>query len=218
MRWFTRPYSLWAVGVVILASLVIAFPTSAAQGGSLGSYTLDAANCTVTISAQVQDEGFYAINIWDDGAFRTGSGGFVSAGSTLSVTLTIGGLILQGASGIGVYLENAVGLAATTTYDSDGSAQLWSDPVATDCVSRGFTWGSVFASGANCTYPLQAGSSVYSVPAGALAFYAPDVNAYTGFNLSPGTWYITEFTDDFAKVWIACSAQPVWIPIENVIR
>lgn len=73
--------------------------------------------------------------------------------------------------------------------------------------------------GANaCRYPLPAGASVYNVPAGALAYYAADASTYAGFNLPPGTWYISEFGESFAKVWVACDASPVWISVENVIR
>ncbi len=73
--------------------------------------------------------------------------------------------------------------------------------------------------GANaCRYPLPVGASVYNVPAGALAYYAADPSTYAGFNLPPGTWYISEFGESFAKVWVACDASPVWIPVENVVR
>ncbi len=73
--------------------------------------------------------------------------------------------------------------------------------------------------GANaCRYPLPVGASVYNVPAGALAYYAADASTYAGFNLPSGTWYISEFGESFAKVWVACDASPVWIPVENVVR
>lgn len=217
MRRLIRP-SFLAAALVIAVLFVSAVSVFAALGGSFVSYNLNDAGCYVDVSAQVEDAGFYAINMWDDGNFRSGDGRFVEAGQTLTVRFYIGGLILQGASGIGVYLEDGIGLAATTTYDSDGNAQLWSDTVGTDCLNAGFTFSATALGGAACTYPLPAGSVVYPVPAGALAFYAADASAYTGFNLSPGTWYISQFSGDFAKVWVACEASPVWIPVANVVR
>ncbi len=68
----------------------------------------------------------------------------------------------------------------------------------------------------SCTYPLPDGSVVYSVPAGAPTFYAADLNTKTNFDLPAGTWWISEFTGDFAKVWIACQGQPVYIPANAV--
>lgn len=75
-----------------------------------------------------------------------------------------------------------------------------------------------FGPPAGCTYPLPAGSPIYSIPAGAPAFFAPDLNAQTNFNIPPGTWYVTEFSGDFAKLWIACEAQPVWVPANAIAR
>jgi hypothetical protein len=202
--------------------LVTALPTLAAPGGVLTSYSLNEAECYVDVTAQVEDAGYYAINMWDDGNFRAGAGSQVEAGGTLRIRFTIGNVILQGAAGIGVYLEDQIGLAVTTTYDSDGSAQLWSDTVGLDCLGRGFTFGatnvSAGADGDPCLFPLPTGSFVYSIPDGARAYYAADPNTYTGFNLPAGTWYVSEFTGDFAKVWIACSANPIYIPAINVVR
>lgn len=220
MHLLKRPYLVLAVVFVVTAMLAVAAPALAAPGGVLLSYSLNEEGCYVDITAQVEDGGFYAINMWDDGNFRAGAGADVAAGGTITVRFTIGGPILQGAAGIGIYLENAVGVGATTTYDSDGSAQLWSEQVGLDC-SEGFDFGAtvVGASGGDaCTYPLPAGSLVYNVPDGAPAYYDADPNASTGFNLPPGTWYISEFGEAFAKVWIACQAQPIWIPVGNVLR
>lgn len=68
----------------------------------------------------------------------------------------------------------------------------------------------------SCPNPLPDGSTVRSVPAGALAYFEPSLDAYTGFNLPPGTWYVSETSGDFAKVWIACQAESVWIPVANI--
>ncbi|MBL8133924.1 MAG: hypothetical protein JNL42_18830 [Anaerolineae bacterium] len=202
--------------LIVLASSLMAAPAMAAAGGALLTYELNAAACTVDITAQVQDAGFYAINMWDDGTFRAGAGGNILAGGTFTVRFNIAGVILQGAAGIGIYLENGVGTAATATYDADGSAQLWDDTVGTAC-SAG-TWGAVVLGSDACSNPLPSGARVYNVPAGALAFYDDDPNTYAGFNLPPGTWYISEFGEAYAKVWIACEAKPIYIPVENVLR
>lgn len=217
MNRLKRPFFVLPLVVLVVTMLAAVVPASAAPGGTLSSYNLNAAGCYVDITAQVEDAGFYAINMWDDGNFRAGAGANVPAGGTITVRFTIGGVILQGAAGIGVYLENAVGAGATDTYDADGSAQLWSDQVGTDCANASTPWGASVLGG-DCTYPLPAGSYVYNVPDGALAYYAADPNTYTGFNLPPGTWYISQFGEQFAKVWIACEAQPIYIPVGNVLR
>ena len=216
MSFLTRRHLFLLLAFV--AVLAVAAPVLAAPGGVLLTYNLNEAGCYVDITAQVEDAGFYAINMWDDGNFRAGAGANVAAGGTFTVRFTIGGPILQGAAGIGVYLENAVGLAASIAYDSDGSAELWSEAVGLAC-SETTSWGATpLMATVACPYPLPSGSVVYNVPAGALAFFEDNLNTYTGFNLPPGTWYISEFGESFAKVWIACQAQPVYIPVENVLR
>jgi len=37
-------------------------------------------------------------------------------------------------------------------------------------------------------------------------------------SVSGETWYISEFSGDFAKVWVACQASPVWVPSNAVAR
>ncbi|MFN8529152.1 MAG: hypothetical protein U0670_11105 [Anaerolineae bacterium] len=218
MKSHIRSASLSVLGILLISLFVSVLPALAAQGGTLMSYTLNAADCYVDITAQIEDEGFYAINMWDEGTFRAGAGAFYPAGSTITVRFTIGGVILQGAPGIGVYLEDGIGAGVANTYDSNGSAQLWTDPVGTDCLNRGFTWGAAALGTEVCPNPRPAGSVIYSVPAGALAYSSPDVNSYTGFNLPAGTWYISDFGEDFAKVWIACNANVIWIPVGNIVR
>lgn len=68
----------------------------------------------------------------------------------------------------------------------------------------------------SCTYPLPDGSAIYALPAGAPAFFQPNYESYTGFNIPAGTWYISEFSGDFAKLWIACEGQPVWVPVNAI--
>lgn len=68
-----------------------------------------------------------------------------------------------------------------------------------------------------CPYPLPAGSVIRSVPAGAPTFFAPDLGSQiSNLTLPPGTWYISEIEGDFALVWIACQAQPIYIPVNTI--
>lgn len=69
-----------------------------------------------------------------------------------------------------------------------------------------------------CPVPLPAGSVVYSVPNGAPTYWAARLDAGTNFNLPAGSWYVSEFSGDFAKVWVACQANMVWIPVSAVAR
>jgi hypothetical protein len=78
--------------------------------------------------------------------------------------------------------------------------------------------GEVSIGTPDCPYPLPAGSTIYNVPAGAPAFFAADLGSQTNFDLPAGTWYISAFTGDFAKVWIACQASPVYIPSNAVAQ
>ncbi len=76
---------------------------------------------------------------------------------------------------------------------------------------------SVGSEGA-CLNPLPVGSVVYELPAGAPAFFAPNLESQTGFAIPAGTWWITQFSGDFAQVWIACQANLVWVPTNAVLR
>lgn len=78
--------------------------------------------------------------------------------------------------------------------------------------------GTISIGNGACSNPLPAGSVVYSVPAGAPTFYAADLSTQTTFALPAGTWWISQFSGDFAQVWIACQANSVWIPANAVAR
>ncbi len=72
--------------------------------------------------------------------------------------------------------------------------------------------------GTACLNPLPIGSVVYELPAGAPAFFAPNLESQTTFAIPAGTWWITQFSGDFAQVWIACQANLVWVPTNAVLR
>lgn len=62
-----------------------------------------------------------------------------------------------------------------------------------------------------CSNPLPADAVVYTVPNGATAYFNPDLQSGANFSLPAGSWKISEVSGDFAKVWIACEAESVWI-------
>jgi hypothetical protein len=69
----------------------------------------------------------------------------------------------------------------------------------------------------NCPNPRPSNYVVRGVPAGALAYFEPRSDAYTGFNLPPGTWYVGPVdANGFVGVWIACRARIIYIPAANV--
>jgi hypothetical protein len=74
------------------------------------------------------------------------------------------------------------------------------------------------AAAAICLNPLPAGSVVYNVPLGAPTFYDASLDTQLSWNLPAGTWWISEFTGDFAKVWMSCGAQNFYIPANSVLR
>lgn len=63
-----------------------------------------------------------------------------------------------------------------------------------------------------CSNPLPADAVVYTVPNGATAYFNPDLQSGANFSLPAGSWKISEVSGDFAKVWIACEAESIWIP------
>jgi hypothetical protein len=67
-----------------------------------------------------------------------------------------------------------------------------------------------------CTQSLPGGSTVRPVPNGAPAYYDADPATLLPFSLPAGTWWVSETSGDFAKVWIGCDANPVWIPVNAV--
>ena len=99
----------------------------------------------------------------------------------------------------------------------DSFAQLGGDYEIT-VTGPGNIYNGLPAGAEICLNPLPGGTSHYSVPAGAPTFYNPDLGTQLGFDLPAGTWYITEFSGDFARVWIACNANQFWIPTNAVAR
>jgi hypothetical protein len=141
-----RETDMRALGFVTTAVVALAVqsasvaPAWSAQDAEIIGATTNVLNCTVDIVFRVEDAGDYFVTMFDDGNFRGGAGGPVPAGGTSRVRVTIGGPILQGAAGIGVYVQDNGTNDADETYDADGSFQGWSDQLATRCTGLGNTF------------------------------------------------------------------------------
>ena len=107
----------------------------APAGGPIVSGTLDATivnGCYALITGEVVTTNVggtvgAAINFWDDGSFLGGQAlAFPGDGGTHAYCYVYQQEVpvLQGAAGVGIYLEDQVGPAATETYDSDPNADL----------------------------------------------------------------------------------------------
>lgn len=111
--------------LLVGSGLAFAPSASAALGGTIDS--IEHVGCYLYVTFTVEDAGTYAINTWDDGTYNGGSEIVAEAGSTHVLPLHIQWPFLQGAAGIGIYLEDDASDAATVTYDSNGS---YNDPGA----------------------------------------------------------------------------------------
>jgi hypothetical protein len=138
--------SVLVLAAVLAGSLGNVPPAFAVLDAEILAITTNVYNCTTDVVFRVQDAGDYFVNVWDDGTFRTGAGGAVLAGGTSRVRITIGGPILEGASGIGLYVEDAAGPAAANGYDSEGSASPWSPNLGTSCMNKGKVFESIVVS------------------------------------------------------------------------
>lgn len=137
----------WVAFAVALWSGFASVPRAmAAPGAEIIGISTDVYGCTCDITFRVQDAGDYFVNLWDDGTYIAGAGGAVPQGGTSRIRVTIGGPILEGAAGIGVYVQEALGPNATEFYDTDGSAGAWNAALGTSCASAGNTFGAVVVS------------------------------------------------------------------------
>lgn len=147
-----------ATGPTAKAAYAI-FTSLNAQENQDGACPRTIINGTVEVRADTNDGGGlenFAVNAWDDGNFRDGVGFTVPVGETRRFAFQIiyAFPILQGAAGVGVYLEDAVGPAATTTYDSVGSLQ---GPLTTACPAVGTSIQALGAASVPTLGPLALG-------------------------------------------------------------
>ncbi|MBK8026886.1 MAG: hypothetical protein IPK19_37245 [Chloroflexi bacterium] len=198
--------------VLVLALMVGLFaavaPAMAAPGATIDSLVVNTTDCTLTVTYTVQDAGNYYLQIWDDGTLEIELGGATAAGATVVYTLVIGP-VAQGIPGIGVYIiGDEINYDYVDPYNPDFG----------DCSGDSWEGGATAAVSASCPNPTPADFVVRSIPAGALAFYEPSTEAYAGFNLPVSqTWFTGTAEDGFVEVWIACQADNVFVPAENVV-
>ena len=95
-----------------LVGLLAVSPVRAEQNASILSIELKQMLCAVDIVFEIEDAGEYFVNAWDDGMFLAGDGGTFAAGSIVTVRYTIGGPTLEGAAGVGLYVQDGLGPAA----------------------------------------------------------------------------------------------------------
>ena len=197
-------FALVAVLAVMLFASVL--PASAAVSATITSVSYNSSNCVLTVIWTVEDAGTYYFEIWDDGSLVYEAVSSYSAGQTITSQVKAGAYGSV-APGIGIYVgadEGSGDAVDPYVYEPSG------------CTTG--EWTPVTASTAACTVPRPTSAVIYSVPAGAPAFFQANAESRTTFSIPAGTWYITQFSGDFAQVWIACQANMVWIPANAVAR
>ena len=205
-----RLFRFTGLAVLVVVLLLAILPASAAPGATINGITVDAANCTITLTFTVQDAGTYYVNAWDDGTFKAGGGVNLPAGGIGVATINFG-VVLQGAAGVGLYVENGLGPASTQTCASNGSFP----PTAPACA--GSYAILVNPSTSICTSSQPTNYVIRPVPNGAPAYFAAEEGKTTNFSLPAGTCYTSpEPTNGFYQVWIACEGSPIFIPASAV--
>lgn len=192
------------LGVMLFASVL---PASAAVDAVIDSVSYNESNCVLTVVWTVEDAGSYYLQIWDDGTLVYELVAAYSAGQTITTQ------VKAGAYGS---INPGIGILVGVPGES------WTDYVdpfeypAGSCTTG--EWTPVDGATAACTVPRPSAAVIYSVPAGAPTFFQANAESRTTFSLPAGTWYVTQFSGDFAQVWIACQANMVWIPSNAIAR
>lgn len=187
-----------------LPVVFISTPNCTGQGASLVLYE--------TIPFTVDADGIYSIDVLSDAGFASV---YLYENSHDPANGTVNCIAADNSG-------NPVNVSESLTAGTQYFLVLIDDTFAQvgGAYTASFSGPGNIALGASaaCTNPLPAGSVVYELPAGAPAFYAPNLESQTNFAVSPGTWWITQFSGDFAQVWIACQANLVWVPTNAVLR
>ncbi len=200
--------------IVLLAAYVVGgqpSPAAAAQNATITSVTLS--GCNIIVTFQVEDGGNYYVNVWDDGNFRAGAGGFVPAGGTASVSYLIGEPILEGASGIGLYVENGLGTNATETYDARGNYAVPAS-VGNSCAVQ-YNPSATFsgtAAGCDVMMPMTADAAVGSFVANADVYAEPGNLVTPAITLPAGktAWVLgVDSSHQYYKIVWSCSL--LWV-------
>ncbi|MEL7674615.1 MAG: hypothetical protein AAGU78_12815 [Chloroflexota bacterium] len=212
---------LLGLAVALVLALVLGglpAPASAAPGATIQSITLN--GCFIDVTFQVQDAGSYYVNLWDDGNFRAGAGGAVPANGTMTVRYVIGDPILEGAPGIGIYVENGLGIAATTTYDADGNYAV-SAAVGDPCAAANATSASVLnvtgVAGCDVLMPIPPQAVVGTFVAPAEVYYAPGKLTSPLITLPAGksAWVFgMDASGEYYKFMWNC--QTLWVKVGTI--
>ena len=193
-----RAAKLFTFVILAMVVFVALLPVSAALAAStIDTVTFDTSSCILSVTWTAGSEDSAFLEIWDDGELIGQSDVFT--GQTSTYQLYIPAAV---ADDIGIYVVDA-----ETSYQFD-----YIDPYVIDtsnCIPTS-------TKSSECISSLPAATALYTVPAGAPTFYAPSADTQLGFSLPAGTWYITEFDEDFAHVFVACGANMVWIPTDAV--
>ena len=194
--------------ILVVAVFTAALPTFAATKttAAITNTAFNPANGALTVTWTVDTAGSYDLVIYDDGAVVFSYTHAFTGGESVSTTLKVGtyGTLNPG---IGIIVFNGPNEILTFVdpydYDPTGCSDgIWEQLSATDA--------------ADCTLGFPSGSVIYTVPLGAPAFYEASLDTPLSFSLPAGTWYITEFSEGFAHVWVTCGANLVWIPADAV--
>ena len=167
--------------------------------------------CYIEVVFQVEDAGNYYVNFWDDGNFRAGAGGFFEAGATGTVRYLIGDPILEGAAGIGLYVEDGLGTAATTTYASNGSYAVPPE-IGNACAALYDTSASLVVGGCDTLAPRTADAAVGTFVADAAAYWSPGNLTDPLVTLPAGqtAWVLgVDSTGQYYKIVWSC--QTLWV-------
>ncbi len=210
--------ALLGIVVVLVLALVLGgmpSPASAALGATIQSITLN--GCYIDITFRVQDAGNYYVNLWDDGTFRAGAGGAVPANGTMTVRYVIGDPILEGAAGIGIYVEDALGPAAVTTYNSNGSyavPAVVGDACAAANTTSAFVLSVTGVAGCDVLMPIPPQAVVGSFVAPAKVYYAPGKLTAPLITLAAGktAWVFgMDASGEYYKIMWNC--QTLWVEV-----
>lgn len=203
---------------ILIAAGVAPAPASAAQGASFVGITVN--GCYFEIVIKVQDEGPYFVTVWDDGTQRGAAGGVFPANSVVTFRYTVGDLILQGATGIGIYIESApIGgvnyasngsfnpsgdfTACAAAYDSGVSVMNVSDPKAVP--------------GCDILVPIPSTAVVGTFVADAMTYWQPGALTNPVVTLPAGksAWVFgVDESGEYYKVLWSCSL--LWVPVETL--
>jgi len=212
-----HPMNAKAIGVSVVLVLALLVggqtsPAAAVLDATIQSITVN--GCFIDVVFTVQDAGNYFVNWWDDGHFRAGAGGAVPANGTMTVRYVIGDPILEGAAGIGIYVENGIGLAATVTYDSNGSFAVPAS-VGDPCAAANDTTAYVLGTPGCDQYMAITSTSVGGAfVADAPVYSTPGTLVSPAVTISAGNtaWVLgKDASGQYYKIVWACDY--LWVPV-----